>query len=152
MKWQSTKTFGTHLGLSAAFRQHRAPSHCSKLHGYSLGFKFTFESEVLDACNWVVDFGDLRDLRSDLERLFDHKTIVAEDDPHFEWFKEAEKRGIIDMVVTDKAGCEAFAEIAYHLAENHLRNHGFSPRCRVVSVEVFEHGANSALYFPTTEG
>ena len=145
-KFFSTKTYGHDLGLSAAFRQWKADSHCRFIHGYALSFRFEFEAEELDVRNWVVDFGGLKGLKGMLEDTFDHKLIVAEDDPEIEWFKEAERRGIAEVVVVEAGGCERFAELVYNVTEQWLLDNGFSPRCRLVSVEVKEHGANSAIY------
>lgn len=147
---QSTKKFGHELGFSCAFRQWRAESHCRLIHGYALAFKFVFEAEELDVRNWVVDFGGLKSLKDMLEDNFDHTTIVAEDDPEIEWFREADRRGICRLVVLPSGGCEKFAEYVYEVAEQWLRDAGFAPRCRLVSVEVSEHGANSALYMRKT--
>ena len=144
----STKRYGHEIGLSSCFRQHRAGSHCSLLHGYAMAFKFVFAANELDARNWVVDFGALKGLKAMLEANFDHKTVVAEDDPEIEWFKEAERRKILELVVLPSAGCEKFAEYVYECAEQWLFDAGFSPRCWLVSVEVSEHGANSALFAP----
>lgn len=142
----STKTYGHEVGISACFRQWTADSHCNQLHGYALSFKFTFEADALDHRNWVVDFGGLKALKKRLEDNFDHKTVVAKDDPHLDWFKDAEHRGILDLNIVEKIGCEAFAEMAYVLASEVLEEQGFAPRCKVVEVEVREHGANSAVY------
>ena len=59
MKYRVTKTYGNERGLSCAFRQWRADSHCNLIHGYSLGFRFVFEAAQLDDRNWVYDFGNL---------------------------------------------------------------------------------------------
>lgn len=146
MTFQSTKTYGNHIGISAAFRQWKAHSHCRLIHGYALGFKFIFEADELDQQNWVVDFGGLKPLKAMLEDTFDHKVVVAADDPHLEYFKEGEARGVLELVVVPAGGCEKFAELVYECTEQWLKDAGFSPRCRLVSVEVFEHGANSAIY------
>lgn len=145
-KFYSTKTYGHDLGLSAAFRQWRADSHCRFIHGYALAFRFEFEAEELDVRNWVVDFGGLKGLKGMLEDTFDHKLVVAEDDPEIEWFREAERRGIAEVVVVEAGGCERFAELVYNVTEQWMIDNGFSPRCKLVSVEVREHGANSAIY------
>lgn len=142
----STKTYGHEVGLSAAFRQWRADSHCRFVHGYALAFKFTFASEALDVRNWVVDFGGLKSLKAILESTFDHKTIVAQDDPEIEWFREGARRGTLELVELPAGGCEKFAEFVYEVTEQWLKDAGFAPRCALVSVEVKEHGANSALY------
>jgi len=146
MTYQSTKTYGHNLGLSAAFRQWRADSHCRFLHGYALAIKFVFEADSLDERNWVVDFGSLKTLKGRLEDTFDHKTLVAHDDPHIDWFREADARGIIDMVVTYANGCEAFAELIFETTEIWLKDAGYGDRVRLASVEVMEHGANSAVF------
>jgi 6-pyruvoyltetrahydropterin/6-carboxytetrahydropterin synthase len=144
--YRSTKTYGHHVGLSAAFRQHRADSHCRFLHGYALAFRFVFEADELDARNWVVDFGSLKSLKGWLEDTFDHKTLVAIDDPEIDWFREAHARGIVDLVEIEAGGCERFAELVFGATEVWLHDNGYSPRVRLVSVEVMEHGANSAIF------
>jgi len=144
--FRSTKTFGHELGLSAAFRQWRADSHCRFVHGYALSVKVTFEADELDVRNWVVDFGSLKSYKDMLERTFDHKLLVAEDDPLREFFKRGEQEGAWEMVLVPATGCEAFARMLYEYTELWLRDNGYSPRCRVVKVEVREHGANSAIY------
>lgn len=146
--YKSTKTYGHEVGLSCAFRQWRAPSHCHFLHGYALAFKFTFEADELDYRNWVVDFGGLKSLKKKLEELFDHKTVVAQDDPLLGMFEELEKSGACDLVIVPGVGVEKFAEMAYILAVQTLEEEGFAPRCRVIEVEVSEHGANSAIFTP----
>ena len=146
MKHRSTKTYGHEMGFSCAFRQHRAQSHCRLVHGYALAFSFVFEAEELDVRNWVVDFGGLKDLKRILENNFDHKTIVAEDDPEIEWFREGHRKGVLELVELPYAGCERFAEMVGKVTEQWLIDAGFGPRCKLVSVEVREHGANSALY------
>lgn len=146
MPYQSTKTYGHNIGLSACFRQWRADSHCSKLHGYALAFKFVFEATELDERNWVIDFGSLKSLKERLERAFDHKTLVAKDDPNMQWFIEGAERKVIDLVLTDANGCEAFAEYAFRTACKWLIDQNEGQRVKLKSVEVMEHGANSAVY------
>ena len=146
MSYQSTKTFGHHLGLSVAFRQHKAGSHCRFVHGYALAFRFVFEANELDERHWVVDFGSLKSLKGWLEDTCDHKVIVAEDDPQIAWFREGHRLGVLDLVELPAAGCEKFAEYVFGATETWLEANGYAPRCRLVSVEVMEHGANSAIF------
>lgn len=148
--YQSTKSFGHELGISCAFRQWRAThSHCRFLHGYALSFKFVFEAEELDGRNWVMDFGGLKDLKADLQMAFDHKTVIALDDPQLKFFEDAQELGVLELTTLPHVGCEKFAEYAYSLAANLLDTYGYDEGVRVVSCEVAEHGANSATYFPT---
>jgi len=146
MTFRSTKTYGHDLGFSCAFRQWKAESHCRFVHGYALAFRFEFEADELDVRNWVVDFGGLKDLKAMLEDTFDHKLVAASDDPHIEYFRQGHKLGVLDLVEVDAGGCEKFAELVYECAEQWLADAGFAPRCSLVSVEVKEHGANSAIY------
>ena len=146
MTYISTKTYGHEIGLSCAFRQWKAHSHCSKLHGYALAVKFQFEAEELDHCGWVVDFGSLKSLKGMLEDTFDHKLLVSEDDPYKAEICALAGLGIADVIVVERTGCEAFAKLIYECAEVWLKDNGYSPRCGLVSVEVSEHGANSAIY------
>lgn len=144
--YKSTKTYGHEVGLSCCFRQHKADSHCKLLHGYAISVKFVFSATELDERNWVVDFGGLKSLKGILEDNFDHTLLVAEDDPLKSEFINLHKLGACRVVVLPKVGCEAFAEIIYSVAEQWMADSGFSPRCSLVSVEVMEHGANSAIY------
>ncbi len=147
--FRSTKRYGHEVGLTCAFRQWRATkSHCQFLHGYALAIKFTFEATALDEKNWVVDFGGLKSLKKKLENTFDHKTVVAADDPHLEAFENLHQLGVIDLTILPDVGCEKFAEFAYNLAFDTLKEEGYFPRCKVTEVEVAEHGANSAIYRP----
>ncbi len=143
----STKTYGHEVGFSCAFRQWRAESHCRFIHGYALGFKFTFAANSLDHRGWVVDFGGLKDLKAILEGTFDHKTLVAADDPEIEYLRELHLAKVIDMVEVPATGCEAFARMVFDVTEQYLKDAGYGPRCWLVSVEVMEHGANSAICF-----
>lgn len=148
MTYLSTKTYGHEMGLSAVFRQWKASSHCNQLHGYSLSFRFVFEATELDYRNWVVDFGNLKGLKLALQHHFDHKTVVAEDDPKRADLEALQELGIADVVIVPAVGCEKFAELASDLATEELKSLGIAERVRVVEVECFEHGANSAIYRP----
>jgi 6-pyruvoyltetrahydropterin/6-carboxytetrahydropterin synthase len=144
--YQSTKTYGHEVGLSCAFRQWRADSHCQYIHGYALAFKFVFEASELDYRNWVVDFGGLKPLKNLLEKTFDHKLVLAEDDPALEYFIQGHQKGFLDIMTLPNVGCEAFAKEGFMYAVNVIKNLGHADRVRVVSCEVSEHGANSAVY------
>lgn len=148
MMYQSTKTYGHEVGLSCTFRQYGAESHCQYLHGYALSVKLTFAAFDLDERNWVVDFGSLKPIKAWLASTFDHTTLIAEDDPQRRAFAIMHEQGLIQLRIVPKVGCEGFAEyISQHILL-WLKDQRLSPRVWLVSVEVREHGANSALYFP----
>jgi 6-pyruvoyltetrahydropterin/6-carboxytetrahydropterin synthase len=142
----STKTFGHEVGLSACFRQHKANSHCNQLHGYALAVRVEFEAATLDANNWVVDFGGLKSFKAWLEKTFDHKLLIAVDDPERSKLMHLKVIGVADIVLVPATGCESFARMIYEYAEVWLRDNGHGQRVVVRSVEVSEHGANSAIY------
>lgn len=143
--YYSTKTFGNDRGFSCAFRQWRADSHCNQVHGYSLGFRFIFESSELDYRNWVYDFGNTKWIKTYLEETFDHTLVVATDDPLLPVFEELDRMGGATLRVMSGVGCEKFAEMLYHDFSAHV-NEETKGRVRLKSVEVFEHGSNSAIY------
>jgi 6-pyruvoyltetrahydropterin/6-carboxytetrahydropterin synthase len=145
MKYYSTKTFGNERGLSCAFRQWRATSHCNQIHGYSLGFRFIFEATELDERNWVYDFGDTKWIKEYLEEAFDHTTAVAQDDPSIHLLRQLDREGVCTLRIMQNVGCEAFAQMVYlDISPGvEMRTNG---RVRLKSVEVFEHGSNSAIY------
>lgn len=167
-KYYSTKTYGNDRGLSCCFRQWRAThSHCSTLHGYSIGIKLIFECDTLDDKNWCMDFGGLTEFKKWADYMFDHTLIVAEDDPQLPFFKQmatkatnlnadtisiAYQRGAIcDLRIIEGVGCELFAKLCYDKMTSILTNSiggntPINPSARIKSVEVFEHGANSAIY------
>jgi 6-pyruvoyltetrahydropterin/6-carboxytetrahydropterin synthase len=146
MPYISTKTFGHQLGLSACFRQWRAESHCRFLHGYALSIRVEFEADELDVRNWVVDFGSLKSFKGWLENTFDHKLLVAEDDPKLSSLKAFGDMGLAQIVIVPATGCEAFARLIYECGRVWLLDNGYVPRVRMRMVEVSEHGANSAIY------
>mgnify|MGYP006267612493 CR=1 FL=1 len=142
-KFTSTKVIP--LG-SAAFRQPIAKSHCRFIHGYRLSAKFWFSCNHLDQNNWVVDFGSLKDLKTRLEETFDHKTVVALNDPELETFKLLAQKRMIELVVMEEGvGIERFAEFCYNMA-NDFVDDITEGRCWCEKVEVWEHEGNSAIY------
>ena len=145
MSFISTKTYNHNIGLSCAFRQWRAKhSHCKYLHGYALSVRLNFKGKLNDR-NWVYDFGDLKFVKEFLEETFDHKTVVAEDDPELETFKELEEKGLIQLRIIPHVGCEKFAEyICKQIATTIEVNS--NERVKLMSVEVREHSGNSAIY------
>jgi 6-pyruvoyltetrahydropterin/6-carboxytetrahydropterin synthase len=150
-KFQSTKLFD---GYSACFRQWRADTtHCKFLHGYAVSFRVWFEGE-LDYRNWVWDFGGMKRAKNTIEGmspkdyftyLLDHTTIVADDDPYLDKFKQIDEDGIIQLRVLPATGCEKFAEFLYIKINNFLLAET-EGRVRAIKVEVYEHERNSASY------
>lgn len=146
------KTYPHELGLSACFRQWRAPSHCRFLHGYPLSFTITLSAERLDENNWVFDFGGFKPVKKALIETFDHKLVVAEDDPQIDELTGLGGLDLADPLVMPVVGCEGFAVHVFGIMQDQLeRNHIDAMRdrgLRIVSVECREHGGNAAVFAP----
>lgn len=147
LKYSSTKTYTHAEGLSCCFRQWRANSHCNKLHGYAIQVKLVFTSQLLDERNWVMDFGGLKQVKQYLKDTFDHKTLIAADDPQYALFRQMHTALMIDMVVLPNVGCEAFAQLIFDEVLS-MAQEGkiyFPEEVYLKSVEVREHEGNSAI-------
>lgn len=167
-KFYSTKTYGNDRGFSCCFRQWRAThSHCSTLHGYSIGIKLIFESDTLDDRNWVFDFGGLKQFKDWAETMFDHTLVIAADDPHLETFIALseigyegmsqgvphERGAVCDLRIVPGVGCELFAKMCYDAMSSLLEKYKIEnsrypvgQSVKLKSAEVFEHAGNSAIY------
>ena len=77
--------------------------------------------------------------------LLDHTTIVSEDDPYMDTFKQMNEDGIIQLRVLPAVGCERFAEYLHTVINDFLKVET-QGRVRATKVEVFEHERNSAIY------
>jgi 6-pyruvoyltetrahydropterin/6-carboxytetrahydropterin synthase len=150
-KFQSIKIYD---GFSTVFRQWRATgTHCSYLHGYAMSFKITFEGD-LDHRTWVFDFGGMKRAATKIDGMspkawfdymFDHTTVIAQDDPYLELFKQMDTQGTIQLRIVPAVGAEKFAEYVYHKVNDFVQKET-EGRVRVVTVEAKEHEKNSASY------
>lgn len=151
MKYFSTKTYGPEVGLSAVFRQPLAKGHCNMLHGYALAVSIAFVADELDHRNWVQDFGGLKEVKAFLQDTFDHKLLIADDDPMKDELCALGGLGLADPVILPAVGCEAFADYIFNWVSEWLYNRQADPdlgendqRVKVWSVTVAEHAGNSA--------
>lgn len=144
--YRSTKSYDHAEGLSCCFRQWRATgSHCSLIHGYALAFKFVFATRTLDERNWCFDFGGLKPIRAWLHEMFDHTLIVAQDDPEIAQLRELGNRGLASVRILPAVGCEAVAKFVHDYVSSYVQKET-GGRVWLESVEVREHGGNSAIY------
>lgn len=144
--YRSTKTYDHSEGLSCCFRQWRADhSHCHRLHGYALAFRFVFATHELDRNHWCVDFDGLKDLRAWLHEMFDHTTLVAHDDPKLAMFEALAREDLTDLRILPAVGCEGLAKLVFEHAAWMIADET-GGRVWVDSVEVREHGGNAAIY------
>ena len=150
-KFQSSKVFD---GFSTVFRQHKAEgTHCRFIHGYGISFKVYFEGE-LDGRNWVWDFGGMKRAKTQIdgmqpkewmEYMFDHTTIIAEDDPFLEAFRKMDDAGAAQIRVIPATGAERFSEYIFNKLNEFVQEET-DGRVRVIKVKFMEHGKNAAYY------
>jgi len=150
-KFQSTKLFD---GYSTCFRQWKAKgTHCQFLHGYGISFRVWFEGE-LDERNWVWDFGGMKRAKGTIEGMnpkawmdymFDHTTIITDDDPYLESFKQMHFDGIIQLRIIPSVGAEQFAKYIYEKLDTFIQEET-EGRVKVARVEFMEHNKNTAIY------
>lgn len=145
-----TKTYGHEAGLSACFRQWRAKSHCRFLHGYALSFEFKFQADKPDENGWVINFGALKPVKAWLEEMFDHKLLVADDDPMLAelWALGDADAPLAQVLTVPAVGCEAFAKMAFDFVEDQflLQGEYMERNVHLVSVTVREHAGNGVVY------
>lgn len=149
--FRSTKVFD---GYSTVFRQWRAEgTHCKFLHGYGVSFKVWFEGE-LDEKNWVWDFGGMKRAKGTIDNMnpkawmdymFDHTTLIAEDDPYLEGWKAMDQHGLIQLRVIPHVGAERFAEFIFNKLNDFIKVET-DGRVRITKVEFMENNKNSATY------
>ena len=146
MTFQSTKKLGP---ISVGHRQWRDEGHCAYVHGYGRYIQFTFKGE-LDHRQWVMDFGDLKDVKKWLEEQWDHRVLIASDDPHLEKLQEMHDLGILNINIMDVSkgwgpGIEASCKFVYDQVMP-LISAKTDDRVKLVRVEIWEHERNSAVY------
>jgi 6-pyruvoyltetrahydropterin/6-carboxytetrahydropterin synthase len=150
-KFQSTKLFD---GFSCVFRQWKAEgTHCRFLHGYGVSFRVWFEGE-LDERNWVWDFGGMKRAKGTIDNknpkewmdyMFDHTTVIAEDDPGIGGFKTMDQLGVIQLRILPAVGAEQFAKYIFEKLNTFVQEET-SGRVKVVRVEFMENNKNTAIY------
>ena len=149
--FQLTKLFD---GYSCVFRQWKAEgTHCRFLHGYGVSFRVWFEGE-LDERNWVWDFGGMKRAKGTIDGknpkawmdyMFDHTTLIAEDDPGIGGFKTMDQLGIIQLRILPAVGAEQFAKYVFEKLNVFVQEET-SGRVKVARVEFMEHSKNTAIY------
>ncbi len=94
----------------------------------------------------MLDLGSLKPIKKFLIETFDHKLLVARDDPYRDELTMLGGLGLADPLVLDYVGCEAFAALVFTYTHAWLHDIGEGERVAVDSVECREHEGNSAIY------
>ena len=145
MKYKSSKRFGP---ITTGHRQWRDKGHCSYVHGYGRYVRLTFEATELDERGWVMDFGDLRDVKSWIESEWDHRTLIAADDPVIPELKALEKVGGINLNILPKGYLPGIEESCRYLYDrlNPVIQRKTNNRVEITRVEIWETEKNQAEY------
>ena len=133
---------------------HRQPNHsghCSRIHGHDWSFTFTFGCEERDpVTGFVMDFGDLKDLKASIEK-FDHALALNKTDiKMYLLLSEMSGSGFVQsdyfkVVWIDDCTCEGFAQYFHQIASD-IVSEKTGGRVWVESVVVHEGRVNSATY------
>jgi len=127
---------------------HRLPQllsnhKCSKVHGHNYDLIVTLYSEKLDKDDFVIDFGELKQLQKWINKNFDHAILVYEKDQILskivDQFPEVFKVKRLKFVPTSENLAKYFAEFIYGKYCNDIP-------LSAVKVELYESKNNSASY------
>lgn len=134
--------------ICVAHRNWNSGTHCALIHGYARNVEITIQASHLDKAQWVVDLGDLKFVRQLLERQWDHRLLVASDDPLLEDMRTLEEKGALSLNVMDISkgwgpGLEGSCQFLYDQIDAELRAKT-QGRCRVIKVEIWEKTDNRA--------
>ena len=145
MKFKSTKRFGP---ITTGHRQWKDKGHCSFVHGYGRYIRLTFEASELDERGWVMDFGDLKDVKKWIESEWDHRVLISADDPLLSDLQELESKGGIYLNVLDDGYYPGIEESCRYLYDklNPIVKDKTNNRVEITRVEVWEHENNHAEY------
>ena len=145
MKFKSSKRFGP---ITTGHRQWRDKGHCSYVHGYGRYVRLTFEATELDERGWVMDFGDLKGVKSWIESEWDHRTLIAADDPVIPELKALEKVGGINLNILPEGYLPGIEESCRYLYDklNPIIQRKTNNRVEITRVEIWETEKNQAEY------
>jgi len=144
--FRSSKTF---RNLPCAHRRYAHEGHCAWVHGYSREFTFWFGCHKLEeGTGFVMDFGDLKDVKAWLEDLFDHTLLLDKADPLLDEFIKLENKGACKLTVLEDVGMEGTAKFVFDHVSQVVRTKT-NGRVFLLSVECRENDKNSAIYVST---
>ena len=142
--YQITKRYSN---LKAAHRQWRHGGHCAGIHGENWTIDIVLSAAELDSQNFVIDFGNLREVRDFLEDHFDHTLLLDKDDPCLPDLLALREKcpTLAKIVPMDSASAEGIAKFVHTWVQAFIfkKTNG---RVKLSAVIVFEDAKNSATY------
>lgn len=152
----STKKLGPistcHRNWHAERNTNRDSRKCALIHGYSRYIEFAFQGD-LDEFSWVYDFGDCGVIKQWLADNWDHKVLIAGNDPQLDEIVRMHDLNIIHATIipTDERGwgpgIEGSCMWVYDVI-NPLIVEKTNGRVSINSVRIWEHEQNTAIYQP----
>ncbi len=130
-----------------AHRQHKHKGHCSRIHGHNWDIKITFSCNEFDDNGFVVDFGNLKYLKSYLSDNLDHACVFSEDDPLKDDIVNSAPEGVYKPYFVKNASCEGLAEHLHNTFSALLKKHE-GDRVWISEIELFEDRKNTVVYRP----
>jgi 6-pyruvoyltetrahydropterin/6-carboxytetrahydropterin synthase len=138
MKYSVTKDFT----FEAAHRlMKNYVGKCNNNHGHSWLIKLHIEAINLDDKGMVIDFQEMKTLKTWIDDNLDHATILWEKDPMCDYIKQTNQR-----IYTTKENptSEIIGEIILSQASKMFNNSRITVKC----VEVCETCTSAALVYP----
>lgn len=123
-------------------RQWKAASHCSYWHGYDRWVELEWEGERNDI-GWVVDYGNLKEVRALLESQFDHTTLIDPSDPHLATFQDLHRDGAISLRVMDPTMEGMTLWVRARVEDWTVDNY---PNAHLIRVTCWENDKNAATW------
>jgi 6-pyruvoyltetrahydropterin/6-carboxytetrahydropterin synthase len=130
--------------FSCGHRVYGHESKCAHLHGHNYRVHFIVHpAEALDAVGRVLDFSVINShLCQWLEQRWDHRTLIAEDDPWLNPLRAIDPHGVVSVPFNPTA-----ENMASYLVEvvGPIQLHGTG--CRLMGVKIEETRKCSASFF-----
>jgi len=105
-----------------------------------------FGAHTMTKEGFMVDYGDLDELKAHLDYMYDHTLVLDSEDPHMDKFREMEKLGVCHIRIHPMGpGMEGTAHYLCEWTDKWLRKKS-KGRAWVISVEARENDKNSSSY------
>ena len=137
----------TYRDIPLGHRQPFHPGHCSRIHGHNWAIRLTFAAKETDQNGFVVDFGDLKYIKTWIDENLDHACAISSKDPHLARMEKWNEEGLIQLLVIPDASCEGLAKHLFQTFDPMVRDRT-SGRAWITSIELQEDSKNSATYAP----
>lgn len=142
----------SYYNYPCAHRQYRHDGNCAKIHGYSRSFSFVFGVKTMTKEGFIVDYGDLDEVKHHLDYMYDHTLVLDENDPFMDMFKTLEQAGVCDIRTQPLGpGMEGTAHYLCEWVDEWLRKKS-KGRAWVISVEARENDKNGSTYLNPEAG